>query len=389
MVTRELSPILKQAAKQYKAIALTGPRQSGKTTLARRTFPDLPYVSMENPDTRELARADPRGLLRRYAEGCILDEVQHAPFLFSYLQEVLDFSETPGRFILTGSQQFGMMEGLTQSLAGRCALLTLLPFSLGELKSSGHRRASLEEQLFYGGYPPIFDQNLAPEQWLNAYTATYLERDVRQVSMVKDLSLFSRFLSLCAGSVGQELNFSRLGADCGVNHGTARQWLSILEASYVVFRLPPHFQNFRKRIVKSPKLYFYDTGLAARLLRVETPDQLFSHPLRGALFESWVVSELLKGRYNRWKEPNFYFWRENNGLEVDILADQAGQLAPIEIKSGATVSTDWFQGLERWRKLAGETAGSARLIYGGDDGWVQRETELIPWSELDGLAAAL
>ena len=389
MILREILPLLEKAARQYKAVALTGPRQSGKTTLARKAFPELPYVSMENPDTRELARADPRGLLRRYADGCILDEVQRAPFLFSYLQEVLDASELPGRFILTGSQQFGMMEGLTQSLAGRCALLTLLPFSLAELKQAGHLSSSLEEQLFSGGYPPIFDQKLEPEQWLNAYVGTYLERDVRQVSMVKDLTLFTRFLALCAGSVGQQLNFSRLGADCGVNHGTARQWLSILEASYVVFRLPPHFKNFRKRIVKSPKLYFYDTGLAARLLRVETPDQLFSHPLRGPLFESWVVSELVKGRYNRWKEPNFYFWRENNGLEVDVLADQAGRLAPLEIKSGATVGSDWFQALRRWCDLAGESAGDARLVYGGDAAWTQGATELIPWYALDGLASEL
>jgi len=389
MITREIQPALEKAARQYKAVALTGPRQSGKTTLAREAFPNLPYVSLENPDTRELAHADPRGLLRRYADGCILDEVQRAPFLFSYLQEILDASEIPGRFILTGSQQFGMMEGLTQSLAGRCALLTLLPFSLSELKRGRYLSSSLEGQLFCGGYPPIFDQNLEPEQWLNAYVATYLERDVRQVSMVKDLTLFARFLALCAGSVGQELNFSRLGADCGINHGTARQWLSILEASYVVFRLPPHFRNFRKRIVKSPKLYFYDTGLAVRLLRVERAEQLFSHPLRGALFESWVVSELVKGRYNRWKEPNFYFWRENNGLEVDVLVDQAGRLTPIEIKSGATVSSDWLQGLHRWHQLAGELAGEARLVYGGDDAWTQGETELIPWSRLDGLAAEL
>lgn len=389
MIFREILSSLEKASRQYKAVALTGPRQSGKTTLAREAFPDLPYVSMENPDTLELARADPRGLLRRYAEGCILDEVQRAPFLFSYLQEVLDASEVPGRFVLTGSQQFGMMEGLTQSLAGRCALLTLLPFSLTELKRAGHLSSSLEGQLFYGGYPPIFDQGLEPEQWLNAYVATYLERDVRQVSMVRDLTLFSRFLALCAGSIGQELNFSRLGADCGVNHGTVRQWLSILEASYVVFRLPPHFKNFRKRIVKSPKLYFYDSGLAGRLLRIERAEQLFSHPLRGALFESWVVSELVKGRYNRWKEPNFYFWRENNGLEVDLLVDQAGRLAPIEIKSGATVSSDWFQGLRRWHKLAAESAGEARLIYGGDAAWTQEGTELIPWSQLDGLAAGI
>lgn len=389
MIQRSIQASLEKAASQYKGVALTGPRQSGKTTLARETFPDLPYLSMENPDTLELARADPRGLLQRYGEGCIFDEIQRAPFLLSYLQEVLDTSAATGRFILTGSQQFGMMEGLTQSLAGRCALLTLLPFSLGELRASGHEFSSLEAQLFGGGYPPIYDSALEPEQWLNGYIATYLERDVRQVSMVKDLTLFSRFLSLCAGSVGQELNFSRLGADCGVNHATARQWLSILEASFVVYRLPPHFANFRKRVVKSPKLYFYDVGLATRLLRVETADQLFTHPLRGALFENWVVSELVKGRYNRWKEPNFYFWRENNGLEVDVLVDQAGRLAPIEIKSGATVSSDWLQGLQRWRKLAAETAGPPRLIYGGDTAWTQNETEIIPWQNLPQLASEL
>ncbi|MCH8473790.1 MAG: ATP-binding protein [Opitutales bacterium] len=389
VIERTIKSCLEKAARQYKAVALTGPRQSGKTTLAQECFPNHPYLSLENPDFREMALADPRGVLKRYADGCIFDEVQRAPLLLSYLQEVLDASSETGRFILTGSQQFGMMEGITQSLAGRCALMTLLPLSLQEIQGSGKAPSDLDEHLFKGGYPPIFDQDLEAEQWLNGYISTYLERDVRQVSLVKDLGLFTRFLALCAGSAGQELNFSRLGADCGVNHGTARHWLSILEASFVVFRLPPHFKNFRKRIVKSPKLYFYDTGLLTRLLRVETPDQLFTHPLRGALFENWVVSELLKGRYNRWKEPNFYFWRENNGLEVDVLVDQAGTLAPIEIKSGATVSSDWFRGLQRWERLAGRDAGRARLIYGGDRRWVRGETEIVPWEELSQVVNTL
>jgi uncharacterized protein len=385
MIRRDIEPVLLQMAATFKAVTILGPRQSGKTTLARNVFPQLPYVSLENPDTRRMAEEDPRLLLSRYPDGCILDEVQRTPGLLSYLQGILDASRKSGRYILTGSQQFGLMEGITQSLAGRTALLTLLPFSKAELDRGGFRAASLEEQLFRGGYPPIFDQQSDPELWLNAYLATYVERDVRQVLNVRDLSLFSRFLSLCAGSVSQLLNASRLGADCGLNHGTVRQWLSVLESSFILFRLPPHHTNFRKRVVKSPKLYFIDTGLAVRLLGIEDPSQLMTHPMRGALFENWVVSELLKGRFNRGKTSNLYFWRDNLGLEVDVVAESGGHLSPMEIKSGTTLSDDWFNSIVKWTGLAGKKAGTARLIYGGQESWKRENVSVVPWHDLSGV----
>ncbi len=386
MIIRNMEPVLRQMAGSFKAVTITGPRQSGKTTLARMVFPDKPYLSMEAPDVRRMALEDPRLLLSRYPDGCVLDEVQRAPALLSYLQEILDASSAPGRYILTGSQQFGLLEGVTQSLAGRTGLLTLLPFARDELVRGGYAAESLEETLFKGGYPPLFDLQADPQQWLDGYLATYVERDVRQALNVRDLTLFSRFLALCAGSVGQLLNASRLGADCGLNHGTVRQWLSVLEASFVLYRLPPHHQNFRKRLVKTPKIYFLDTGLALRLLGIESPDQLITHPLRGALFENWVMAELLKGRFNRGKKSNLYFWRDNIGLEVDVLAESGGRLTPVEIKSGQTLTDDWFRSLNKWSELAGESAAPGLLVYGGSDPWKRGGVGIIPWRNLDQLA---
>lgn len=389
MISRDIESVLRQMASTFKAVTITGPRQSGKTTLARSVFSHLPYLSLEAPDVRKMATEDPRRLLSLHPDGCILDEVQRTPALLSYLQGVLDASPAPGRYILTGSQQFGLLEGVTQSLAGRTGLLTLLPFSYPELDRSGHGGQSLEDVMFKGGYPPIFDQIADPEQWLNAYLATYIERDVRQVLNVRDLSVFSNFLRLCAGSVGQLLNTSRLGADAGMNHGTIRQWFSVLETSFVVFRLAPHHQNFRKRMVKTPKLYFYDTGLAVRLLGIDNPTQLLTHPLRGALFENWVISELLKGRFNRGKAANLYFWRDNLGLEIDVLAEAGGRLWPLEIKSGTTLADDWFKAIKRWSKLAGDQAGKAHLVYGGTSPWKQGNVEAIPWRGIKELAQAI
>jgi len=386
MIKRQIEPVLKKMARQFKAVAITGPRQSGKTTLAKAVFPDKPYVSLETPDERDRAIRDPRHFLSRFPDGCILDEIQRAPDLFSYLQETLDSNPDAGRFILTGSQQFGMMEKISQTLAGRIGILSLLPFSASELNQGGFLSEELDTALWQGAYPPIFDQQIDPQLWLDAYITTYVERDVRQIINVKDTAVFQRFLSLCAGNTGGLFNASRIGNDCGLNHGTISNWLSILEASYIAFRLPPHYRNYRKRVVKTPKLYFWDTGLVIRLLGIESSAQLKTHPLRGNLFENWVVVELLKGRFNRGKKSNLFFWRNNTGLEVDVIAEQADKLQPIEIKSGATLTSDWYKAINQWLSLAGDDAVSPSLIYGGDTLWKEGFVTSIPWQQTSELA---
>lgn len=381
MIEREIEPVLRELSKGFKSITLTGPRQSGKTTLARKAFPELRYVSLENPDTRERAATDPRGFLRQLSDGAIVDEIQRVPDLFSYLQQRLDEQSEMGRFVFTGSQQFGLMENISQSLAGRSGLLTLYPFSLRELNRAGFKPDGVESCILKGGYPPIHDPGAPVEAWLNAYIATYIERDVRRLLEVRNLDVFHTFLRLCAGSVGQEVNLSRLGADCGIQQGTVREWLSVLEASYVILRVPAHHRNFRKRLVKRPKLYFVDTGLASRLVGLEDPSQWWSHPLKGALFENWVVTERLKRRANRGKQPDLYYWRENNGLEVDLIREEAGRLFPVEIKSGATFTPEWIKGLRRWSDLAGSFAGQPELVYGGGESFEYKGVQVTTWRE--------
>lgn len=376
-------------ARQFKAVVITGPRQSGKTTLAKMAFPDKRYVSLEAPDERARALGDPRLFLSRFPEGCVLDEAQRAPDLLSYLQGDLDAHAEPGRFVLTGSQQLGLMEKISQSLAGRVGLLSLLPFSLDELARGGYAAASIDALMCNSAYPPVFDQRIDPTLWLDAYLTTYVERDVRQIVNVQSTALFQRFVALCAGNVGQLLNASRLGADCGINHGTAAEWLSILEASYIAFRLAPHHRNFRKRLVKTPKLYFWDVGLVARLLGIENAAQLKTHPLRGNLFENWVVVELLKGRANRGRKSNLSFWRNNTGLEVDVIAQQAGKLRPIEIKSGTTFASDWLAAIGKWLALAGGDAVEPTIVYGGDVPWTENGVAIVPWSQIARIAEEL
>ena len=386
MVKREIEPLLHKLASQYPALAITGPRQSGKTTLARMAFPQKAYVSLENPDIRELATQDPRAFLAKYADGAIFDEVQNCPALFSYLQEILDSSRKPGRFVLTGSRHFGPMAGITQSLAGRVAMVHLLPFSCRE--AYGERPPSLDETIWRGLYPPIHDRDLDPPTWYANYVQTYIERDVRALVNVRDLTTFQRFVRLCAGRVGQLLNLSQLGAETGVTHNTARAWLSILEASFVIFMLQPHHRNFNKRIIKTPKLYFYDTGLACWLLAIRTPEQLETHPLRGALFENWVIAELLKGRFNRGLPLNFYFWRDRAGHEIDLLIETAGRLIPVEIKSGQTINADFFVGIEHWETLARPRQPKAWLIYAGQEDHQRKTTHILSWRNLPALTDA-
>jgi len=387
MVTRDIQSLLLELAKGYPALAITGPRQSGKTTLARMAFPKKDYVSLENPDTRELATEDPRGFLSKYEAGAILDEVQNCPALFSYLQEILDSSKAPGRFILTGSQQFGLMEGITQSLAGRIATVQLLPFTHREAYAG--KPAGLDETLWRGQYPPVHDRHLEPFHWYANYIQTYLERDVRRMVNVKDLTAFQRFLRLCAGRVGQLLNLSQLGAEAGVTHNTANAWLSVLEASYITFRLQPHHRNFNKRLIKTPKLYFHDTGLAAWLLSIREAGHLESHPQRGALFENWVISELLKARFNAGLPAGLHFWQDRSGHEVDVLIETAKGLIPIEIKSGQTVNADFFKGIEGWLALSKPRQPRGWLVYGGNEDHQRHHIQVLSWRNLPDLADAV
>jgi uncharacterized protein len=382
-IARHILKVVRNYASEFKVVAIVGPRQSGKTTLARHAFQDRPYVNLEELDQRQFASEDPRGFLARLAQGAVIDEAQRCPELFSYLQGHVDASDARGRFILTGSQHLGMMESITQSLAGRVGTVELLPFSHAELKEAGRQAPTLEEALFKGGYPPLFDDPSAdPVHWLNSYLHTYIERDVRMTINVRDLSAFQRFLGLCAGSAGQMLNTTRLGADCGVTHGTVRAWLSVLEAGFVLLRLLPHHQNFRKRLVKTPKLYFLDTGLLVRLLGIETPDQLRMHPLRGAIFENWVFVELLKAFLNRGQEPHLFFWRDHVGHEVDLLRDKGTSLDAWECKSGMTYNPEWTQGLEYWAELAGSQVGRLNVVYGGEESVTRKGLRVTSWADV-------
>lgn len=379
---------LRQLAHEYPVTVVVGPRQSGKTTLCKATFPKLPYLSLEDPDQRRFAIDDPRGLLEQYSDGALLDEVQRAPELLSYLQGTVDADPRPGRFVLTGSQQLDVMAGISQTLAGRAATLQLLPFCLAELQAAKLASGSIEELLHRGLYPPIYDRDLDPRRWYGNYVQTYVERDVRQLINVRDLSSFQVFLRLCAGRSGQLLNASSLASDAGITHNTARAWLSALEASFIVKLVRPHVANFGKRLVKTPKLYFLDPGLVAWLLEITDPSQITSHPLRGALFETWVFSELLKGRANRGLGSNLYFWRDRHGLELDFVMDRGQELVLAEAKSGKTIPTDAWKPLLAVRDLAGPVATSSWLVHGGDQQLKNRGVTALPWQRIERLTRA-
>lgn len=383
MLKRSASATLKQLATWYPAVALTGPRQAGKTTLAQSVFPDKPYRSLEDPDQREFAQSDPRSFLAQFPDGAILDEVQRTPELFSYLQTRMDADRRMGLFILTGSQQFSLNQNISQSLAGRVGYLHLLPFARGELRD-GYAPENLESMLLKGFYPPVFDREIPPHIWYADYVATYIERDLRQLINVRDLAAFQRFLRMCAARTGQMLNLSALAADCGITHNTAKSWISILEASYLVVLLQPWHRNLGKRLVKTPKLYFLDTGLAAWLAGVRKPEDLELGAMRGPLFETWLVSELTKHLCNHALPNRLYFWRDSTGNEVDLLVEQGPDMAfPIECKAGQTIAGDWFKPLQIFCQAAGIVESA--LIYGGKENQSRNNTRVFGWQSIDDL----
>jgi len=399
MIKRTLGKKLKNAAAHYPVVTVTGPRQSGKTTLVRAEFPHYEYVSLELPDQRSFALEDPRGFLGQFEGPVILDEVQRAPSLFSYIQVLVDeHQDKTGQFILTGSQNFLLLQSISQSLAGRCAVLHLLPLSLAELmgrnpvsletlgktlsKKPAPPKISLLDALFTGFYPRIHDKALAPREWLANYYLTYLERDVRNILSVGDIDAFSRFIRLCAGRSGQLLNLSGPASDCGISHTTAKRWISVLEASFIVALLRPHHKNYGKRLIKSPKLYFLDTGLLCYLLQVQSPQELNHRAERGAVFESFVVSEIYKNFTHRGEPSRLYFWRDSAGHEVDIILDWGTRITPVETKSAQTVASDFFDSLDYWRELSGNPDAPAALVYGGDRSFMRSKTAVYPWFAL-------
>ncbi|MCY3802109.1 MAG: ATP-binding protein [Chloroflexi bacterium] len=384
MIDRDITPKLLDAAQSLPSITLTGPRQSGKTTLCRAIFPTHPYATLEAADTRAFATEDPRAFLAQFPHGAIVDEVQRAPDLLSYLQGVIDTDPAPGRWILTGSQNLSLLESVSQSLAGRTAVHHLLPLTRGETLRFERHPASLEETLFTGGYPRIFDRALDPADWLGSYVATYVERDVRTVSNVGDLSTFQRFVELCAGRTSQLLNYASLAGDCGISQPTAKAWISILEASFVAFRLRAFHGNLRKRLVKMPKLHFYDTGLVCWLLGIRKPEELHTHPLRGPIFETWVISEIAKHRINRGETRGLAFYRDSNGAEVDLVIERPSVLTLVEAKSSKTASSSLFDGARRVRRHFAKSSRPCDVVvsYGGDQPQRRTEGTLLPWDAL-------
>lgn len=385
MISREISPHLISLAQQFPVVAVLGPRQSGKTTLVKNTFLEYSYVSLEDLDTRSSAKNDPRFFFKTYEnkKGLIIDEIQEVPELLSYMQGIVDKEYKPGFFIITGSQNFLMLEKVTQSLAGRVALLTLLPLTVSELEQAKKLPSDLDDLLIKGFYPRLYSQNISTDAWISSYINTYVEKDVRQVLQIGDVLSFQKFIKLCASRVGNLINYAELARDCDINPHTAKAWLSVLETSYITKLLIPYHQNFNKRLIKSPKLYFYDTSLICFLLGIKTVDELRLHPMRGPIFESFVISELFKYRYNEGRQPTIYFWRDVQGHEIDCIIEKTfGTTIPIEFKSGMTINNSFFKELIEWKNISKQKDSPAYIIYGGNSLQQNSNGTLIPWNQI-------
>lgn len=381
MIERTIRTKILDIATKYPIVTLTGPRQSGKSTLLKNTFPDYNYVSLEDTDMREFAAIDPRGFIKTFHDKTIIDEAQRVPSLFSYLQTHVDNEGKEGMYMLAGSHNFLLMENINQSLAGRTAVLKLLPFSHIEMDNGGILPSDIDEEIFKGGYPRLHDKSIDPKDYYQYYIQTYVERDVRLLKNIGNLSLFVKFMKLCAGRIGQMLNMASLATECGVSVPTISSWISILEASYICYTLKPDYNNYAKRLVKTPKLYFYDTGLACSLLGIKSASQLFSHFLRGGLFENMVINEFIKKSYHIGETPELYFWRDSNGMEVDLINYDSSVPHAYEIKSGATHSSSYFDNLRKWSALSGVNATNCSVIYAGEKGLDTSDGTLLSWRE--------
>ena len=385
MIQRKIIPLIKEMSEKMPIISITGPRQSGKTTLSRTVFPEHDYHSLENPDTFDEAKSDPRYFLSRHKKGIIIDEVQLLPELFSYIQTMSDESGKVGEYILTGSQNFLLSEKIAQSLAGRVFVAHLLPFSFVELRDTTHWTDDVEQHLFSGFYPRLYDKNIAPNLFYPSYIQTYAERDVRQIVNVNNLHLFQKFMRLLVGRIGQLLNYSSLSTEVGVDEKTVKSWISILETSFLCFTLQPHFNNFSKRLVKTPKLYFYDTGLACSLLGIKKREDIAQHWAKGALFENMLIADLMKAYYNRGERPPLYFWRDNTGNELDCLIDTGLTYKAIEIKSGTTIQSGFFKNLAYYERLSGIGAENVYLLYAGDKDSKRADGNVVSWKNIENV----
>ncbi len=382
MIKRQLTKKLKEIAGKFPAVTLIGPRQSGKTTLVKAAFPDKQYVSLEDPDIREFARTDPKGFLSGYKGGAIFDEIQRVPDILSYLQSIIDDSDKSGQFILTGSQNILVSEKFSQTLAGRTAVLKLLPFSYSELKASLKAENKYEKFLFKGLYPRIYDKKVSPQDWYPSYIQTYVERDLRMIKNITDLNSFRLFLKMCASRTGQILNLTSLANDCGITHNTAKSWISVLETSFIIFLLNPYYRNYNKRLKKAPKLYFYDPGIVSSLLGIENEKQLETFHLKGNLFETFIISEIVKERFNGGRETNCFYWQDKTGHEIDCLVEKGGKLMPVEIKSGRTPSIDYFKYIKYFNNLSGVSSSDAYVIYGGNASQKRSQGNLLSWKDM-------